>query len=41
MWLRVQTASQKLKQNAHTKDADGMQALAVLYVTQLEAVYQQ
>ena len=25
MWLRAQTANQKLKQNAQTQDADGMQ----------------
>ena len=25
IWLRAQTASQKLKQNAQTQDADGMQ----------------
>ena len=31
MWLQAGTASEKLKQNAHKQDADGMQALPVLY----------
>ena len=41
MWLQAQTANQKLKQNALTQDADGIQALSVLYMTQLEAIFQQ
>ena len=41
MWLRAQTASQKLKQNAQRYDADDMQALSVLDMTQLEAISQQ
>ena len=41
MWLRFQTANQKLKQNAQTQNADGMQAFSVLNMTQLEAKSQQ
>ena len=41
IWQRVQTVNQKLKQNAQTQDVDGMQAMSVLYMTQLEAVSQQ
>ena len=41
MWLRAQTANQKLKQNAQTQDADGMQAMSVLYMTLLETVSQE
>ena len=41
VWLRAQTANQKLKQNAQTQDADGMQALSVIYITQLDAISQQ
>ena len=41
MWQRAQTAHQKLKQNAQTQDADGMQAMSVFfYMTLLEAVFQ-
>ena len=31
MWLGAGTANEKLKQNAHKQDADGMHALSVLY----------
>ena len=41
MCLPVRTAKQKLSQNMETQDRDGMQALSVLYMTQLEAVTQQ
>ena len=41
MWLRAQTANQKSKQNVETQDADGMQALSVLYMTQLKAISKQ
>ena len=33
MWHRANTANQKFKQNAQTQDADGMQALSLLYDT--------
>ena len=41
MWLRAQTANQKLKQNALTQDASGIKALSVLYMTQIEAISKQ
>ena len=41
MWLRVQNANQKFKQEAQTQDADDMQAFSVLYMTQSEAISQQ
>ena len=41
MWQRPQTANQQLKQSAQTQDADGMQAMSVLYMALLEAVCQQ
>ena len=41
MWPQAQTTNQKFEQNSRTQDADGMQALFVLYITQLEAIYQQ
>ena len=41
MWLRSQTAHQKLKQKAQTQDADGMQVLSALYMAQLEAIPKQ
>ena len=41
IWLRAQTLNQKLKQNAQTQDADGMQALSVLNTTKLEGISQQ
>ena len=40
MWLLAPTANQKLKQNAQTLDADGLQAFNVLYMTQLGAISQ-
>ena len=41
MWLWAQTANVKLKQDAQTaQDADGMLAMSLLYVTQLEAISQ-
>ena len=41
MWLRAQTANKKLKQNVETQDVGGIQALSVLYITQLDAISQQ
>ena len=38
MRLRDQASTQMLKQNAQTQDVGGMQALSVLYRTQLEAI---
>ena len=38
MWLRAQTANQKLEQNAQTQDADIMQDFSLLYMTQLETL---
>ena len=32
---------EKLKQNVQTQDAGGMQAISVLYMTQLEAISKQ
>ena len=40
MFLRAQTANQKMKQNEQTQDAYGVQAL-LLYMTKLEAISQQ
>ena len=40
MWRRAEIANQKLKQNAQTHDADGLQAMSLLYMTLLEAVSQ-
>ena len=40
MWLRAETANWKLKQYAQTEDADGMQAMVALNMTQLEANFQ-
>ena len=34
-------AKQNLKQNAQTQNADGMQVMSVLYITQLETISQQ
>ena len=36
MWLWAQTANQKLKENGQTQGANGMQALSVLCMTQLD-----
>ena len=41
MWLRDQTANQKFTQNAKKQNFDGMQALSVLYMTQLEPISRQ
>ena len=41
MWLRAQTANQNLKQNTQAQIADSMQALSVLYMTQLKAIPEQ
>ena len=41
MWQRAQTSNQKLKHNAQTQDADGVQTMSVLYMILLEAVSQQ
>ena len=40
MWLRAPTANEMLERNIETQDVDGMQALFVLYMTQLEAISQ-
>ena len=40
IWLRSQAANQKLNQNAQTQDAEGIQAISVLYMTQLDAISQ-
>ena len=40
MWLRAARANRKLKRNARTKDADGIQASSLLYETQFEAISQ-
>ena len=40
MWLRTQTANQKLKQNVQTQDVDGMKGLSVLYMKNLKAISQ-
>ena len=34
----AETANEKLNQVAHTQDADGLQALSVLYMPKLEAI---
>ena len=41
MWIRAQTANQRLKQNEHTQDAYGMQGSPVLYTKMLKAIIQQ
>ena len=41
MCLWNQTANQKLKQNAQTQDVDGKQALPVIYMKNLKAIFQQ
>ena len=33
MWLRAETVDEKLIQDAQTQDADGTEALPVLYMT--------
>ena len=42
MWQRAQTEfNQKFEQNSQTQDADGGQAMSVLYMTLLETVSQE
>ena len=41
MWLRAQIATQHLKQDAQTQDADDMYIFSSLYVTRLEAISRQ
>ena len=41
MWLWAETASEKLKQDVQTQDADGMKAMFVSYMPQLDAISQQ
>ena len=38
MWLLAETAHQNFKQNAQTQYDDGLQALTVLYLTQVKAI---
>ena len=40
MWLPARTANQKLNENAQKQDADDIQALSVLYMTQSDAISQ-
>ena len=40
MWLQAQTADEKFKQDAQTQDCDGMQAMSVFYMKELEATSQ-
>ena len=42
MWPRAQTANEKLKQDtqSHTQDADGVNAMSVLYMSLSEAISQ-
>ena len=41
MWLRAQTANEKLKHNEQKLDVDCMQAMSVLSMTHLKAISQQ
>ena len=41
MWLRTENANKNVKQYAQTGDTDGMQAMYVLYITQIDAMLQQ
>ena len=41
MWQRAQPVNQYLKGSAQTQDAEGMQVMSVMYMTLLEAVFQQ
>ena len=41
MWLRTQTANQKLKQSATAQYADGMKTLPVLCMNKLKAISQE
>ena len=40
IWLRAETANEKVEQNAQTQYADGIEPKSVIYVTQLEAMSQ-
>ena len=40
MWLWAETANENLKEEAQTQDADGMQDLSVLHMTQVEVISQ-
>ena len=39
MWLRAQIANKKFKPDVQTQDTDRMQFSFVLYMTQLEAIF--
>ena len=41
IWLQAQTAYEKVKQDAHTQDAEGMKIMSVLQMTRLYAIFQQ
>ena len=41
MWLQAETTCEKLKLDEQTQDADGVKALYLAYMTQLEAISQQ
>ena len=41
MWLRAETENEKLKQDVQIQDVEGMQAMSVLFMTELEAISQQ
>ena len=41
MWLRAETANEKLKQDLQTQEVDNMRAMFVVYKTQLEGLPQQ
>ena len=41
IWLRAETANEKLKQDAQSQNYNSMQTKSVLYMTQLEAISQQ
>ena len=38
MWLRAETANEKLKQDSQTPKADVMQTISVSYITQIEVL---
>ena len=38
IWLRAETANEKLKQDAQSQNYNSMQTKSVLYMTQLEAI---
>ena len=41
MWLRAEIANEMLIKDAHTQEAESMQAMPVLYMIQLEPISQQ